>query len=283
MTIVTNPGTPQMQVIVKDGDQIKKLSMSSGAQVQGVGHADRLVLQARRRHRGLRAGRHAGAGRAPRQVPGAVPDAGRDRPGADDDRLPDDEPLRDADADPRGATRPRRASRWRPTDRRAAGRRLTPAQGAAPTALSRRASAARPPAVPVRPALEGDLDGAAALAAADAHRRLEQAVEFVDEVGEVGAGGRPRLRRGRSRRLLVRASSHEGLRLPHREALSGDEARDLAALPVVGQRQQRAPVPFAELALLDHALHVVGQLEQTQQVGDRHAAAADQLCRRARA
>jgi hypothetical protein len=37
MTIVTNPGTPQMQVIVKNGDQIKKLSMSAGAQVQGVG------------------------------------------------------------------------------------------------------------------------------------------------------------------------------------------------------------------------------------------------------
>lgn len=37
MTIVTNPGTPQMQVIVKDGNQIKKLSMSSSAQVQGVG------------------------------------------------------------------------------------------------------------------------------------------------------------------------------------------------------------------------------------------------------
>ncbi|HZL65208.1 MAG TPA: DUF2149 domain-containing protein [Thermoleophilia bacterium] len=37
MTIVTNPGTPQMQVIVKNGDQIKKLSLSAGAQVQGVG------------------------------------------------------------------------------------------------------------------------------------------------------------------------------------------------------------------------------------------------------
>jgi hypothetical protein len=37
MTIVTNPGTPQMQVIVKDGDQIVKLDMTNGAQVQGVG------------------------------------------------------------------------------------------------------------------------------------------------------------------------------------------------------------------------------------------------------
>ena len=37
MTIVTNPGTPEMQVIVKDGDQITKLDMQSGAQVAGVG------------------------------------------------------------------------------------------------------------------------------------------------------------------------------------------------------------------------------------------------------
>jgi hypothetical protein len=37
MTIVTNPGTKDMQVVVKEGDQIKKLDMSSGAQVQGVG------------------------------------------------------------------------------------------------------------------------------------------------------------------------------------------------------------------------------------------------------
>jgi hypothetical protein len=37
MTIVTNPGTPEMQVIVKDGGQITKLDMQSGAQVAGVG------------------------------------------------------------------------------------------------------------------------------------------------------------------------------------------------------------------------------------------------------
>jgi len=37
MTIVTNPGTPQMQVIVKEGDQIEKLDMANGAQVQGLG------------------------------------------------------------------------------------------------------------------------------------------------------------------------------------------------------------------------------------------------------
>ena len=37
MTIVTNPGTPQMQVLVKEGDQIAKLDMANGAQVQGLG------------------------------------------------------------------------------------------------------------------------------------------------------------------------------------------------------------------------------------------------------
>ncbi len=37
MTIVTNPGTPEMEVIVKDGDTITKLDMESGAEVAGVG------------------------------------------------------------------------------------------------------------------------------------------------------------------------------------------------------------------------------------------------------
>jgi hypothetical protein len=37
MTIVTNPGTPEMQVIVKEGDEITKLDMQSGAEVAGVG------------------------------------------------------------------------------------------------------------------------------------------------------------------------------------------------------------------------------------------------------
>ena len=37
MTIVTNPGTPEMQVIVKDGGTITKLDMASGAEVAGVG------------------------------------------------------------------------------------------------------------------------------------------------------------------------------------------------------------------------------------------------------
>ena len=37
MTIVTNPGTAQMQVIIKEGDQIKKLDVQNGAVVSGVG------------------------------------------------------------------------------------------------------------------------------------------------------------------------------------------------------------------------------------------------------
>jgi hypothetical protein len=37
MTIVTNPGTSQMQVVVKDGSKITKLDMDSGQQVEGVG------------------------------------------------------------------------------------------------------------------------------------------------------------------------------------------------------------------------------------------------------
>ena len=37
MTIVTNPGTPQMQVIIKEGDQIKKLDVENGAVISGVG------------------------------------------------------------------------------------------------------------------------------------------------------------------------------------------------------------------------------------------------------
>jgi hypothetical protein len=37
MTIVTNPGTPQMQVIVKEGDTITKLDLQSGTEVQGIG------------------------------------------------------------------------------------------------------------------------------------------------------------------------------------------------------------------------------------------------------
>ena len=37
MTIVTNPGTPQMQAIVKQGDSILKLDMANGATVEGIG------------------------------------------------------------------------------------------------------------------------------------------------------------------------------------------------------------------------------------------------------
>ena len=37
MTIVTNPGTADMQVIVKDGDEIKKLDVQNGAVIAGIG------------------------------------------------------------------------------------------------------------------------------------------------------------------------------------------------------------------------------------------------------
>ncbi len=37
MTIVTNPGTPEMQVIVKEGDTISKLDMEPGGEVEGMG------------------------------------------------------------------------------------------------------------------------------------------------------------------------------------------------------------------------------------------------------
>jgi hypothetical protein len=37
MTIVTNPGTPEMQVVVKNGDQIERLDLQTGAQVTGLG------------------------------------------------------------------------------------------------------------------------------------------------------------------------------------------------------------------------------------------------------
>jgi hypothetical protein len=37
MTVVTDPGTADMQVIVKDGDQIKRLDLQNGAVVEGVG------------------------------------------------------------------------------------------------------------------------------------------------------------------------------------------------------------------------------------------------------
>jgi hypothetical protein len=37
MTIVTNPGAPDMQVIVKQGDEITRADMADGVQVQGIG------------------------------------------------------------------------------------------------------------------------------------------------------------------------------------------------------------------------------------------------------
>ncbi len=75
MTIVTNPGTPEMQVIVKEGDKITKLDMQSGAQVAGVGTligsfyklADGTVIY-------VPAGQAAPSGATP--VPGTTPTPG---------------------------------------------------------------------------------------------------------------------------------------------------------------------------------------------------------------
>jgi len=72
MTIVTNPGTPEMQVIVKEGDTITKLDMQSGTQVEGMGTligsfyrlADGTVVY-------VPAGQTAPTGSTP--VPGATP------------------------------------------------------------------------------------------------------------------------------------------------------------------------------------------------------------------
>lgn len=72
VTIVTNPGTPQMQVIVKEGDKITRLDMQAGAQVEGMGTligsfyklADGTVVY-------VPAGETAPSGAAP--MPGATP------------------------------------------------------------------------------------------------------------------------------------------------------------------------------------------------------------------
>ena len=55
VTIVTNPGQPDMQVITKKGTQITKLNLKARTAGLRPGHADRPVLQAARRHDGLRA------------------------------------------------------------------------------------------------------------------------------------------------------------------------------------------------------------------------------------
>ena len=76
MTIVTNPGTPQMQVIVKEGDtdhQARHAVRRSGG---GHGYTHRLVLQARR----TAPWSTCRPGRRRRAVATPVP-SGRPRPG----------------------------------------------------------------------------------------------------------------------------------------------------------------------------------------------------------
>jgi hypothetical protein len=79
MTIVTNPGTPQMRVIVKNGDTIKRVGASPRTQAEGVGTligsfyrlADGTVVF-------VRAGAQAPAASTP--VPGTAPTPGATAP-----------------------------------------------------------------------------------------------------------------------------------------------------------------------------------------------------------
>ncbi len=103
MTIVTNPGTPEMQVIVKDGNTIKKLSMSSGTQVQGVGTlmgsfyklADGTVVY-------VPAGTQAPTGST--TVPGAVPTPGATVPAPTTTDYPTTNPYATPTPTPAGPT-----------------------------------------------------------------------------------------------------------------------------------------------------------------------------------
>ena len=59
------------------------------------------------------------------------------------------------------------------------------------------------------------------------------------------------------------------------QPVGGGLARQAAAVVVVLGEQQRAAVALAELAGLEQLEHLVGQVEQADQVRDRDAAAAD--------
>src|SRR5581483_572123 len=63
----------------------------------------------------------------------------------------------------------------------------------------------------------------------------------------------------------------------HGEALADDLAGEPAALLVVGNGEHGARMALAELAALDHAEHVVGELEQADPVRDRRLRATDPL------
>src|SRR6516164_8432335 len=78
--------------------------------------------------------------------------------------------------------------------------------------------------------------------------------------------------RGRPVRGLQ--SPHQRLGLAHREALAGDEQRDLGLLAALGEGEQRAGVTHLERALLEELADLGGELEEAQQVADTRARAA---------
>ena len=85
-------------------------------------------------------------------------------------------------------------------------------------------------------------------------------------------------RRRADARLLLRAGPLRALLGDaDGEALLHDLAREAAAALVVGHREHGARVPFRELAALDHAEHVVRQLEQADAVRHRRLRTADAL------
>src|SRR5262249_31315571 len=61
------------------------------------------------------------------------------------------------------------------------------------------------------------------------------------------------------------------------ETLCDDVAGEAAAAYVVGNGKDRSSVPIGELASLDHAEHVLGELEQADSVGDRWVRPANAL------
>src|SRR5487761_1596781 len=66
----------------------------------------------------------------------------------------------------------------------------------------------------------------------------------------------------------------------HRPALRGGLASETAPLGMVFGQQQRPSMPLAQLALLEQLNRLVGQIEQSQEVRHRDAAAPHALANR---
>src|SRR5439155_17480351 len=80
-------------------------------------------------------------------------------------------------------------------------------------------------------------------------------------------------------RLLLRAGPLRTLlRRPHGQALLHDLARETPAPFVIGHGEHRTRVAFRELPALDHAEHVVRQIEQADAVRHRRLRASDAFC-----